>query len=122
MAVSAKRSLTKLLRAVGDEHLPDGATRSETMAKLIWELACTGSVAFPDGRELKASVKDWKDAVQWIYTHCDGAARVEQAIALGLEGTLSETPLAELQRIVGSTMTLLSADTATQVDADEEDA
>lgn len=121
MGVSKKRQLTKLLRSVGDGEFQNGKTRSEVMAELVWQLACTGAVTFPDGRELKASVKDWKDAVQWIYTHCDGAARVEQAIALGLEGQLSDTPLSELQRIVADTMALLPTAAAVQVAEEEED-
>ena len=101
------RPLTAILQAEGDETLPDSdVRRKDQLAKNVWELVITGKLSFPDDTEdsgfrtLKASVKDWKDAAQWIYGHVDGPYRIDPTLTEGMAGALSNTPLDELQAIV----------------------
>ena len=108
MKKKQERLLTKILQGVGDEPSPDSPdeTKSQVVAAKLWNLACSGKLSFADTAEdsgvrvLKASVKDWRDTVQWIYTHVDGPFKPIPTEGEGLVGELGQTPLAELQRIV----------------------
>ena len=115
-----ERPLTAILKAEGNAKLPDaGQRRKEVLARKVWDLAITGKVEFDDETEktgkrvLKASVRDWKDTIQWIYSHVDGPARVDAAQSDGLAGSLSATPADELQAIIDQTRDIVGTAAAT---------
>lgn len=67
------RSLTVILeKALAKSE--SGKSRKKLLAELITEFAVHASVTF-NGRTLKAqSVREWFEAVKWIYSHIDGPA------------------------------------------------
>jgi hypothetical protein len=72
----ANRALTEILKVAGDDEVMtlDGPVQAkELAARLLWQMATTGQVRFPDGRVLQAStMREWLDAVSWMYRHVDG--------------------------------------------------
>jgi len=78
-----ERALTAILEKAGNQVITDadGKRRGKKriVARLLWEVATTGTCAFPDGkggsRQLQPqNVEEWFDIIKWIYTHIDGAA------------------------------------------------
>lgn len=105
--VKKDRPLTAILQAEGDELLRDSdVRRKDAVARNVWDLAVYGKVSFPDPSEesgvrtLKASVKDWRDTVQWLYNHCEGPYRVDPSDSDGIESVLSKSSSAELQALI----------------------
>lgn len=64
-----KKKLSQVLAALGDK----ADTRySERLAAALFEFATTGKVTL-DATTLEAeNVREWFDAVKWIYEHIDG--------------------------------------------------
>jgi len=101
MKKAKKRVLTSILQGVGDEKNPESDEKNcETLARNVWTLATQGKLTFPDGREIKASVRDWRDTAQWIYSQIDGPVRVEQTDAAGGLHALANRPASELRAAI----------------------
>lgn len=105
MAKKKERKLTTILQGIGDETIGGTDTpNKEQVARNFWTLATQGKVTFPDGRELKASVRDWKDTVQWLYNHIDGPVKIDLIDSEGYSKVFEDTPIAELEAIVRGSM------------------
>lgn len=64
-----RKKLSQMLADVGSVADPD---HSQKLAKALWQFAVTGIVQL-DHKTLEAeTVKEWFDAVKWIYEHIDG--------------------------------------------------
>lgn len=99
-----KRALTQILQAKGEETLPESDVKNkEHLAANMWTLATQGKVTFPDGREIKASVRDWKDAAQWIYQHIDGPVRIDDTQQGSISSALADMSLDELRSKITET-------------------
>ena len=101
-----RRALTELLKAAGDAPTIDSTGRkrpkNQILADMMWEFAVQGKVTFPNGTSLQASVRDWRDAASWIYTHSDGPAKPDISVDLtGLDRQLAESSSDELKRLIG---------------------
>ena len=122
MAKKKDRPLTQILQGLGDETLPGSDRKNkEALALNMWSLAVQGKVTFPDGRELKASVRDWKDAAQWLYNHCDGPFRPDDGPVDGISGALAGLSVAELRQRVSETASRLAEISAKQSFDETED-
>ena len=111
--MAAKRPLAEILEEAGKatdkSFLGKSEKRDRLLAELVWTMATRGAVVFPDGREIKASARDWKDVTAWIFSHIDGPVRKEIDLQVGagdgLEGKTDE----ELQAIITSALAAESA-------------
>src|SRR5690349_4681888 len=71
MAVLLGKALDKTLEDTdGKRH-----NGKVVLARLVTELVTTGQCTLPDGVVLTASVKDWLDAVKFVFSHIDGPAK-----------------------------------------------
>lgn len=89
-----RRALTKVLKEYGDRKMVDAFGKETTYAKetarLLWDLATQGKAEFKSGEALKASTRDWRDTVGFIFNQVDGPAKTEQEIELtGTQAALS---------------------------------
>ena len=111
------RPLTQILQAEGDRLDPNhGIKRKELLARRMWDLATTGQVSFEDGRELKASVRDWRETASWIYQQCDGPHRADDGTDT-LGSALAGMTTQQLRDRLSETM----AGLATQAAAEDTD-
>ena len=102
------RPLTEILQRQGETLVETGSDSpvraKELLAQNVWALLTQGRVTFPDGREVKASVKDWKDAAQWLYNHCDGPFKLDAKSGDDrISATLSSMSSEDLQAVVRQT-------------------
>ena len=100
-----KRALTKVLEEYGDRSMVDQygnpTTFAEETARLMWEVATKGKAEFVTGDVIKASTRDWKDLVSWIYNQVDGPKKLEQEIQLtGVHGELRSASTQKLVAMV----------------------
>lgn len=86
------RALTAILEKAGARTTPgaDGKNhkRSRVVAEMLWSAVATGTLRFPDGREIVLDGEDWFDIAQFLYKHVDGPPK--QALDI----TSDEQPLA----------------------------
>ncbi|MEL6527575.1 MAG: DUF5681 domain-containing protein [Chloroflexota bacterium] len=73
------RTLSNILSARAEDLVPtpDGTdlrTQQEIVADLLWQFATTGEVKLASGTLQADNIKDWVNAVSWLYTHIDGPA------------------------------------------------
>lgn len=99
------RPLTEILKTAGESSQLDSLGRkrhkNQILADMMWEFAIDGKVTFPDGRQLQAAVRDWRDAASWIYHHTDGPAKPDVLVDLGdLDRQLAESSIGELKELV----------------------
>ncbi len=79
------RALSALLEAAGSASVVvDGKkiAGKKHVAGLAWQLANTGTLTLPNGRELAvASIDEWLAVVRWIYGQVDGPPRASMALS-----------------------------------------
>lgn len=104
-----ERPLTEVLRLRGEEKVSLSAQRRvEAVADLAWQLATEGKCTFPDGREIKAGAREWKDVTAWIYSQIDGPVMTAEEgldAASSALATASERKLRELVATVAGRAT-----------------
>lgn len=70
-----QRALTEILERAGSHTVEiDGhkVSGKRAIADMLWELATTRQITFPDGTVLQAGADAWLDTVKWLYQHIDG--------------------------------------------------
>lgn len=64
-----KKKLTQILAAVAEDSPQD---HSQQLAASLWQFATTGQVTLGENTLTAENVREWFDAVKWIYEHIDG--------------------------------------------------
>jgi len=112
-----KRPLTEILQRYGEAKLPGSELKAkEQLAENVWSLLTNGKLCFPDHREIKASVKDWKDTAQWLYNHCDGGFRPTDLSGSGLEAKLQSMSAEDLRSRISAVRSKLEQETESPED------
>jgi hypothetical protein len=125
-----ERALTEVLRLRGEEKVSlSSQKRTEAVADLAWQLATEGKCTFPDGREIKAGAREWKDVTAWLYNQIDGPAvrddealdAAASALAGASERRLRDLVAAVAGRLPDSGSVGLAEPDAAEVEEAEED-
>jgi Family of unknown function (DUF5681) len=86
-----KRALTEILERAGATSLEiDGKKISgkRLIAHLLWQVATTGTLQFPDEDRRVIATEDWIGVIKFIYSHVDGPPKSEMDITSGGEPLL----------------------------------
>lgn len=86
-----KRTLTDIVeRASNGKYSVAGkdVAAKQVVADLLWQVAATGKLKFPDGTERTMDAQEWIGVIKFLYAQIDGPPKAELDITSGGESLL----------------------------------